>query len=85
MCNQGHWSLSKALINVLGMEKFKIEVDNNPMGQSSYFGTTSTQWIDALRALGVVPGDKIKISFDTKELIASVEFLDEDPDLEDAD
>jgi len=33
----------------------------------------------------VVPGDKIKISFDTKELIASVEFLDEDPDLEDAD
>jgi len=85
MCNQGHWSLNKALTNVLGMEKFKIEVDNNPMGLSALFGTTTTQWTDALRALGVVPGDKLKISFDTKELIASVEFLDEDSDLEDAD
>jgi hypothetical protein len=85
MCNQGFWSLNKALANALGAKNFELRADDHVVGRSSFFGTTTTSWTSALAALGIVPGDKLKISFDTKSLVASVDRLDGGPGFEDAD
>lgn len=85
ICNEGYWSLNKALSSALGTKNFELRVDDQVVGRSSFFGTTSTSWTTALAALGVVPGDKLKISFDTMSLLASVGRLDSGPGFEDAD
>lgn len=85
MCNQGFWSLNRALASSLGAKHFELTVDDQVVGRSSFFGTTTTQWTTALAALGIVPRDKIKISFDTASLVASVERLDRGPGFEDVD
>lgn len=85
MCNQGFWSLNKALANSLGAKNFELRADGEVVGRSSFFGTTTTSWTSALGALGVVPGDKLRISFDTMSLMASVERLDVRQDFEDVD
>lgn len=85
MCNQGFWSLNKPLANAIGAKNFELRADDHVVGRSSFFGTTTTSWTSALAALGIVPGDKLKISFDTKLLVASVERLDVGQGFEDAD
>ena len=85
MCNQGFWSLNKALANSLGAKNFALRADGEVVGRSGFFGTTTTSWTSALAALGVVPGDKLKILFDTMSLVASVERLDVGQGFEDAD
>ena len=85
MCNQGFWSLNKALANSLGAKNFELRADGEVVGRSSFFGTTTTSWTSALAALGVVPGDKLKISFDITSLVASVERLDVGQCFENAD
>jgi len=59
-CNQGFWSLNKALANSLGAKNFELRVDDQVVGRSSYFGPTTTSWTGAFAALGIVPGDKIR-------------------------
>ena len=85
MCNQGMWSFNKALANSLGAKNFELRADEQVVGRSSFFGNTTTSWTSALAALGIVPGDKIKISFDTKSLVATVDRQDSGPGFEDAD
>ena len=85
MCNQGMWSFNKALANSLGAKNFELRADEQVVGRSSFFGNTTTSWTSALAALGIVPGDKIKISFDTKSLVATVDRQDSSPGFEDAD
>lgn len=85
ICNQGFWSLNKTLANSLGGKNFELRADGEVVGRSGFFGTTTTSWTSALAALGVVPGDKLKISFDTISLVASVERLDVGQGFEDAD
>ena len=85
ICNQGFWSLNKPLANAIGAKNFELRADDHVVGRSSFFGTTTTSWTSALAALGIVPGDKLKISFDTKLLVASVDRLDSGPGFEDAD
>jgi hypothetical protein len=85
MCNQGFWSLNKPLETAVGARNFELVVDGAPVGRSTYFGSTATGWTSALAALGVVPGDKVKIEFNTKLLIASLEMQRDISDLDDSD
>jgi len=85
MCNQGFWSLNKPLETAVGARNFELVVDGAPVGRSTYFGSTATGWTSALAALGVVPGDKVKIEFNTKLLIASLEVQRDISDLDDSD
>ena len=85
MCNQGFWSLNKALTSALGTRNFELSVDGQVVGRSSFFGTTTTQWTSALALLGVVPGDKLKISFDTELTTGSIELLTDALGLDDSD
>ena len=85
ICNQGYWYMGKALMSALGNRNFELMVDGQVVGRSGWFGSTTTSWTAALAALGVVPGDKLKISFDTKLLIASVELLDGGLGVDDSD
>ena len=78
MCNQGFWTLSKPLEAVVGSNQFDLMVEGENVGRSSNFGPTTTAWTSALAALGVVPGDKIKIVFDSESLKATLELS---PDL----
>ena len=75
LCNQGFWTLTKSLKAAVGASNFDLIVDGESVGRSTYFGSTSTAWTSALAALGVVPGDKIKIVFDTESLKATLELL----------
>lgn len=75
LCNQGFWSFTRALKAVVGASNFDLIVDGENVGRSTYFGSTSTAWTSALAALGVVPGDKIKIVFDNETLKATLELL----------
>ena len=72
-------------MSALGNRNFELMVDGQVVGRSGWFGSTTTSWTAALAALGVVPGDKLKISFDTKLLIASVELLDGGLGVDDSD
>lgn len=85
MCNRGFWSLNKPLATALGTSNFELRVDGQVVGRSSSFGATLTQWTSALAALGAVPGDKLKIRFDTELVTASIELVTDVPDLDDAD
>ena len=85
MCNQGFWSLNKSLETAVGARNFELVVDGATVGRSTYFGSTATGWTSALAALGAVPGDRVKIEFNTKLLVASLELFRDVSDFVDSD
>ena len=72
MCNRGFWSLNKPLESAVGARNFELISDGAIVGRGTYYGSTATGWVSALAALGVVPGDEVRIEFDTDLLTASL-------------
>ena len=73
LCNQGYWCPREPLNSLIGGIKYDLRVDQQSVGTSSFLGSTSKNWQSVIRALDVLAGELLKISFDLETESALVE------------